>query len=101
MRDIQIYDINAYYEEQNGWYKQTASGDIPGVRTDTCIVVFSTTDNSTHNIYVYGELEPSNTKYDDMNILMSFHSPRSSGLECTGPDTRRAMAILATPLGAR
>ncbi|CBX90499.1 hypothetical protein LEMA_P066250.1 [Plenodomus lingam JN3] len=54
---IDVYDIASYSVDSgaNGtWHQQRASGDIPPPRIDTCTVVASAPDNSTHNIYLYG-----------------------------------------------
>lgn len=69
MNEILIYDINGYYENYNGWYTQKASGDVPGHRVDTCVIVESLPDNSSHSIYLYDGRGPSNTTYDDVYVL--------------------------------
>ncbi|OMP85498.1 Host cell factor [Diplodia seriata] len=56
------------------WYRQSATGDIPPPRSDFCIVAASAPDNSSHNIYLYGGIDPTNTTtgpilYDDIYIL--------------------------------
>ncbi|OJD36009.1 cell wall anchored protein [Diplodia corticola] len=55
------------------WHRQSVTGDIPPPRSDFCIVAASAPDNSSHNIYLYGGIDPSNatapTLYDDIHIL--------------------------------
>ena len=69
MTEIEVYDINAYFGGYSGWNKQSATGDVPGNRADTCVVVVSTPDNSSHNTYMYGGRGPRNTTYDDVYVL--------------------------------
>ncbi|KAF8473258.1 hypothetical protein BDZ91DRAFT_830892 [Kalaharituber pfeilii] len=47
--------INLYDVENNTWYAQKATGDIPDRPISVaCVVVASAEDNSSHNIYLYG-----------------------------------------------
>lgn len=72
---IDVYDIASYHSDamSNGtWYQQRASGEIPPPRIDTCTVVASAPDNSSHNIYIYGGWDPTgnqNKWYDDIYVL--------------------------------
>jgi hypothetical protein len=69
MSEIDIFDINSYYQNTSTWYKQNATGDIPPARAEFCSVIISPPDNSTHNIYVYGGQGPNNQYYDDAYVL--------------------------------
>ncbi|KAI1846636.1 hypothetical protein JX266_007209 [Neoarthrinium moseri] len=68
MQTIDVFDI-----ETSEWYHQQTSGDIPGVRVNPCAVIFSASDASSFNIYMYGgqNLLPvaGQTQYTDMYIL--------------------------------
>lgn len=69
MSDILVYDINGYYDGYDGWYWQQATGDLPAPRTDTCLVVASTADNSSHSIYMYGGRAAGDITFDDVYVL--------------------------------
>lgn len=67
--EVDIYDINGYYDDYSGWYKQRTTGAIPGPRTDSCVTVASTADGSSHSIHIYGGRGPGNITYDDVFVL--------------------------------
>lgn len=59
--EIYIFDIASYLSDRSSggkWYKQVAGGVIPPARTGTCLVVASAPDNSSHNIYLYAGVDP-------------------------------------------
>ncbi|CAL5871657.1 uncharacterized protein PFLUO_LOCUS5910 [Penicillium psychrofluorescens] len=62
---VDIFDIASM---DGAWYNQPVSGDIPGPRTDFCVVTVSAPDNSSHNIYLYGG-QGANNLYDDVYVL--------------------------------
>ncbi|KAH8719221.1 hypothetical protein GQ44DRAFT_390314 [Phaeosphaeriaceae sp. PMI808] len=71
---IDIFDIDSYRINQAGngtWYQQKASGEIPPPRIDSCVVLGSAPDNSSHNIYLFGGWDPTqpNKWYDDVYVL--------------------------------
>lgn len=72
---VDIFDIASYLTKpgSNGiWYQQTTSGEIPPARIDSCAVIASAPDNSTHNIYIYGGWDPTGDHekwYDDIHVL--------------------------------
>ena len=68
---VDVYDIASHQQKEGGiWYSQRTSGDIPPPRIDSCSIVASAPDNSTHNIYVYSGQDPINkTYYDDVYVL--------------------------------
>ncbi|KAH7392922.1 hypothetical protein BKA66DRAFT_509939 [Pyrenochaeta sp. MPI-SDFR-AT-0127] len=71
---VDVFDIASYRNnpEDNGtWYQQSTSGEIPPPRIDTCTVIGSAPDNSSHNIYMFGGWDPTltNTWYDDVYVL--------------------------------
>ncbi|KAF2826099.1 hypothetical protein CC86DRAFT_24973 [Ophiobolus disseminans] len=72
---VDVLDLASYLtsSKSNGtWYSQTTSGDIPPARIDSCAVIATAPDNSTHNIYIYGGWDPTggHTKwYDDIYVL--------------------------------
>jgi len=65
---VDIYDIKT-----STWSKQVTSGPTPNVRVDPCAVVFSASDQSSHNIYMFAgqNLTPfgKQTQYSDTWIL--------------------------------
>ncbi|KAF2633229.1 hypothetical protein BU25DRAFT_1977 [Macroventuria anomochaeta] len=71
---VDVFNLGSYSsKESNGtWYTQATSGDIPPARIDSCTVLASAPDNSSHNIFIYGGWDPTSniTKYyDDMYVL--------------------------------
>lgn len=53
MSDIDIFDIGSMYNKSTPdgiWYKQTASGDVPLGRLDSCLALASAPDGSSHNM---------------------------------------------------
>lgn len=71
---IDIFDIESYLNNPstNGtWYQQRTYGDIPPPRIDSCMVVGSAPDGSSHNIYMFGGWNPTlpNTWYDEVYVL--------------------------------
>ncbi|KAF2193767.1 hypothetical protein K469DRAFT_728851 [Zopfia rhizophila CBS 207.26] len=71
---VDVFDIDSYVQNpsSNGtWYPQKTTGEIPDPRIDFCLVSISTTDNSSHHIYLYGGINPTqnNTMYDDVYVL--------------------------------
>lgn len=51
------------------WYKQKTTGVTPKARLDACVVMASAPDNSSHNIYLYGGRDGTNTYYDEAWVL--------------------------------
>jgi hypothetical protein len=71
---VDIFDMESYHSnlDSNGtWYQQKTSGEIPPPRIDSCTVVGSAPDNSSHNIYMFGGWDPTqpNTWYDEVYVL--------------------------------
>ncbi|KAH7390995.1 hypothetical protein DE146DRAFT_151393 [Phaeosphaeria sp. MPI-PUGE-AT-0046c] len=71
---VDIFDIESYRNNpsNNGtWYQQRTYGDIPPPRIDSCTVIGSAPDNSSHNIYMFGGWNPTqpNTWYDELYVL--------------------------------
>ncbi|KAF2812788.1 uncharacterized protein BDZ99DRAFT_495966 [Mytilinidion resinicola] len=72
---VDVFDIASYLETPatNGtWYTQATTGSIPPPRIDSCVVLASAPDNSSHNIYLYGGRDPTSsnmTLYDDIYAL--------------------------------
>lgn len=73
---VDVFDLASYSDtKSNGtWYTQSTSGEIPSARIDSCTVLASAPDNSSHNIFMYGGWDPTatsnTTKYfDDMYAL--------------------------------
>ena len=68
---VDVYDIASYQQKDGGiWYSQRTSGDIPPPRIDSCSIIASAPDNSTHNIYIFSGQNPINqTYYDDVYVL--------------------------------
>jgi hypothetical protein len=69
MDSVDIFDIDSYYHNTSTWYKQNVTGNIPPVRAEFCSIVVSASDNSSHNIYVYGGRGPNDQYYDDVYAL--------------------------------
>ncbi|KAJ8118816.1 hypothetical protein OPT61_g287 [Boeremia exigua] len=72
--DVDVFDVASHTStNSNGtWYTQHTSGDIPPARIDSCTILASAPDNSSHNIFIYGGWDPTgdSTKYyDDMYVL--------------------------------
>src|SRR5690242_12537663 len=72
--DVDVFDLTSYtaLESNGAWYSQPTSGDIPPARIDSCTVLASAPDNSSHNIYMYGGWDPTSETikyYDDMYVL--------------------------------
>jgi hypothetical protein len=71
---VEIFDIELYRNNPSGngtWYQQQTYGEIPPPRIDSCTVVGSAPDNSSHNIYMFGGWDPTkpNTWYDELYVL--------------------------------
>ena len=73
---VDVFDLASYPSTGGSqtWYTQSTSGDIPPARIDSCNVLASAPDNSSHDIFMYGGWDPTatgnNTKYfDDMYVL--------------------------------
>jgi hypothetical protein len=71
---VDIFDMESYRSNltSNGiWYPQKTSGEIPLPRIDSCTVVGSAPDNSSHNIYMFGGWDPTqpDTWYDEVYVL--------------------------------
>ncbi|KAK3059914.1 hypothetical protein LTS18_009772, partial [Coniosporium uncinatum] len=72
---IAVFDVNSLFttngSDTRGWYLQNATGDIPDPRRQFCNVLVSATDNSSHNIYLYGgSMGPRDYRfYDDVYVL--------------------------------
>jgi hypothetical protein len=72
--EVDIFDIESYRSNpaSNGtWHQQKTYGEIPPPRIDSCTVVGSAPDNSSHNIYMFGGWNPTkpNTWYDEVYVL--------------------------------
>ncbi|EKG18821.1 Kelch-type beta propeller [Macrophomina phaseolina MS6] len=73
LSQIQIFDLASWLNNPSDdnagtWYAQPASGDVPALRTDFCLVAASAPDGSSHNVYLYGGRNPkSGTIYDDFS----------------------------------
>lgn len=67
MQTVHVYDI-----DEQRWYDQTTSGDIPEARRDFCMAG-APSSNRTHEILVYagwnGELGPDAVRYDSAYVL--------------------------------
>ncbi|KAF2094245.1 hypothetical protein NA57DRAFT_60877 [Rhizodiscina lignyota] len=75
MTDIAVFDLNTLdytsnssLADNNVWYQQTATGQIPDPRTDFCLVVAYAPDNSSINIYMHGGTNHAES-FDDVAIL--------------------------------
>lgn len=71
MTDLWVYDVamaNDTKNSGNGFYFQTADGDVPAAREDFCLVGVETPDKSSYTIYMYGGRD-GNTVYDDVYAL--------------------------------
>lgn len=72
MSNITIYDTRT-----QAWYHQTATGDIPPIRSEFCAVGNAPSDNATFEIFVYGgstnstldDTLPTDTGYTDVYVL--------------------------------
>jgi len=60
MDEIWIYDIASSY-----WMKQTATGDIPSVRTRSCSVLVPAPDFSSYQLYMFS----GSTGWDAVYVL--------------------------------
>ncbi|KAI9375114.1 hypothetical protein BJX61DRAFT_540139 [Aspergillus egyptiacus] len=58
MERVAVYDVAG-----DTWYVQNTTGDIPPQRAHFCSVYASASDNSSHNIYIYGG-------YDGVDTMM-------------------------------
>jgi hypothetical protein len=81
---VDVFDISSYLEtsQSNGngtWYSQRTSGSLPQPRIDFCTIITSASDNSSHNIWVYGGRDPNSINgpafFDETYVLSlpSFH----------------------------
>lgn len=68
---VDVFDVASYQQKDGGvWYSQSTSGEIPPPRINSCSIIASAPDNSTHNIYVFSGQNPINsTYYDDLYVL--------------------------------
>jgi hypothetical protein len=72
---VDVFDLASYLTnpKSNGlWYAQPTSGEVPPARIESCTVIASAPDNSTHNIYMYGGWDPTGNEtkwYDDVYVL--------------------------------
>ena len=68
MNVIDVYDIAS-----SEWYKQSTSGEPPGLRVNPCAVAASAPDGTSTSVYMYGGqnliLPDNQTQYGDMWIL--------------------------------
>ncbi|KAI0166446.1 hypothetical protein GGR57DRAFT_26729 [Xylariaceae sp. FL1272] len=66
MKQIFIYDML-----RARWYEQTATGEVPQMRTRFCAGITWAGDQSSYNIYIYGGagLPPSTQGLDDVYVL--------------------------------
>ncbi|KAI0875671.1 hypothetical protein GGS24DRAFT_489139 [Hypoxylon argillaceum] len=63
--DIYIYDIYS-----NVWYHQTATGDLPDLRTEFCAVASSAPDDSSFQITIHGGWDQLNRRaFNDVYVL--------------------------------
>ncbi|KXL50434.1 MAG: hypothetical protein FE78DRAFT_66874, partial [Acidomyces sp. 'richmondensis'] len=53
----------------DGWYAQNATGDVPELRAEFCVVAINADGHSNYNIYLYGGRGPDNVFYDDVYVL--------------------------------
>lgn len=58
--DVDVLDIASYSPtKRNGtWVTQSKSADFPPARIDTCVALASASNDSSHNIYMYGGWNP-------------------------------------------
>lgn len=71
---VEIFEIESYRSDPNSngtWYQQKTYGEVPSPRIDSCTVIGSAPDNSSHNIYMYGgwDLTKPNTWFDEIYVL--------------------------------
>ena len=64
MHEILVYDI-----ETSTWVKQTATGDIPPRRQNTCSVLVPAPDLSSYQIYVFSGRTNGDVRILDMYVL--------------------------------
>lgn len=67
METVSVYDVKS-----KSWYLQNTTGEIPPQLTQFCSVLASSSDGSSHNIYIYGGydgLEINSNPSDDVYIL--------------------------------
>ncbi|KAJ5973178.1 hypothetical protein N7481_010388 [Penicillium waksmanii] len=67
METVSVYDV-----ESKTWYLQNTTGEIPPQLTQFCSVLASSSDDSSHNIYIYGGydgLKYNSNPSDDVYIL--------------------------------
>lgn len=67
METVSVYDV-----ESKTWYLQNTTGEIPPQLTQFCSALASSSDGSSHNIYIYGGydgLEYNSNPSDDVYIL--------------------------------
>lgn len=56
MDQVHIFDVASLYDPTtpNGtWYTQKVTGDVPKPRLDHCLVLVSSQDGSSHNMYAH------------------------------------------------
>ncbi|KAL8903295.1 MAG: hypothetical protein Q9171_007448 [Xanthocarpia ochracea] len=76
--NIGFDNIWVYESQENRWYNQTATGDVPAGRRSFCLAGVNSTDE-TYEIFLYGgfngRLGPSTIPYDEIFILTlpAFH----------------------------
>ncbi|KAJ5097516.1 hypothetical protein N7456_008237 [Penicillium angulare] len=67
METVSVYDI-----ESKTWYLQNTTGDTPPQLAEFCSVLASASDDSSHNIYIYGGyngMDTADNPSDDVYIL--------------------------------
>lgn len=56
MDQVHVFDVASLDDPKspNGvWYSQIVTGDIPKARLDHCLVLVSSQDGSSHNMYAF------------------------------------------------
>ncbi|KAL3473693.1 hypothetical protein BJX99DRAFT_272108 [Aspergillus californicus] len=67
MDTVSVYDV-----ANQQWYNQNTTGDTPPPLTQFCSVYATSSDGSSHNIYIYGGydgINPTNRASDDVYVL--------------------------------
>ncbi|KAI9838189.1 MAG: hypothetical protein M1837_002618 [Sclerophora amabilis] len=89
MAEIYIYDI-----ESSTWFTVNATNEIPSLRTDACIGVSASPDDSSTQIYLYGGFDNNgNNAFDDVYILSvpSFRWIKAEGID--NPTARASPSV--------
>ncbi|KAF1926874.1 uncharacterized protein M421DRAFT_6778 [Didymella exigua CBS 183.55] len=81
---VDIFDLASYASAKtNGsWYTQFTADDIPPALIDSCTVLASAPDNSSHSIYMYGGWDPTAT--DNSTTYFDDTRKRHIGTKTTG-----------------